>query len=329
MSQPVAVLGATGTVGQKMIAMIQQHTDFHVAEVAASERSAGKLYAEKVLWKEPLPLSKNVKKLTLKNLKDVQSPYVISALPADIAKEVEPYLAARGHHIFSNASAFRMDPNVPLLMPEINTDHLSLLSQQTTLGKIITNPNCATVFITLGLAPLKELGTIEHVAITTLQAISGAGYPGVPAMDILGNSIPNIGGAEEVKIEEETKKILGTPEKPAEFSLSVHVNRVPVQHGHSTILHVFFKESVSAQDAQALFQARAQHAPAVYCYHHQDFRPQPLYDLHAYDQRAHIGRVKQGGRPHVVGLVSMGHNLVRGAAGAALLNMEKVLPHLG
>ncbi len=325
---PVAVLGATGTVGQKIIAMIEQHPLFHVAEVAASHRSEGKKYLEACTWREPLPFPEKMASLTLKELSEVTSPFALSALPADSAKEIEPLLASKGIHVISNASAFRMQNNVPLIIPEINASHIELVKAQSTPGKIITNPNCSTVFLALGLAPLMKLGKINHVSVTTLQALSGAGYPGVPSFDLIGNVIPNIGGEEE-KIEQEANKILGEIDSPAVFDLTVHVNRVPVVHGHSISMHVFFENEVKASSVREAFEVAQRELPGAYKLHFDDFSPQPARDLTHDDQRAHIGRIKQGGNSKVVGLVSMGHNLVRGAAGAAIKNLELAQQTLG
>jgi aspartate-semialdehyde dehydrogenase len=318
----VAVLGATGTVGQKMICMLENHPLFEVAELAASEASDGKIYGDLVLWREADALPARIAKLPMKNLKDVTALYAISGLPADTAKEIEPFLANRGTHVVSNASAFRMEKNVPLLIPEINAAHLSLLNDQKTKGKIITNPNCSTVFLVMALAPLMELGTIEHVSVVTLQAISGAGYPGVSSMDILGNIIPFI-GQEEEKIETEAKKILGTAQQWNEnFSVTCHVHRVPVMHGHTVATHVMFKEKIKPEQVHQVYQKWNQKYPELFKVHTSKDRPQPLKDITNYDQRCHIGRIKQGDRDNIIGLVSQGHNLVRGAAGAALLNLE-------
>jgi aspartate-semialdehyde dehydrogenase len=325
---PVAILGATGPVGQKVISLLENHPRFYVAEVAASEGRVGKRYGDVVAWKNEYPLPRNVAELNLRPLLEVESPYVISALPAEVAREVEPALAARGRIVSSNASAFRMEANVPLLIPEVNGSHLSLLERQTGTGKIITNPNCSTVFLTSALRPLMDLGAFEHVSVVTMQALSGAGYPGVASFDLLGNVIPHIGG-EEAKIEEETKRILGTPDTPAPFSLTVHVHRVPVVHGHTIAAHVRFRHPVSVERARAAFLDWQERRPELIRFHEEIDRPQPARDLSPHEMRVHVGRLKAGGDPHVIGLISLGHNLVRGAAGAAIANLAAALDHGG
>lgn len=317
----IAILGATGTVGQKAIKMLENHPLFQVTELVASEKSTGKFYKEACLWREEGDIPERLKNTKLIDYRDVSCAYAISSLPTEIALEAEPYLANKGVHIVSNAAAFRRDSKVPLLIPEINSDHLSLIHKQNTSGKMITNPNCSTVFLALGLAPLLKFGNITHVHVVTLQALSGAGHPGVPSLDILGNIIPNIGGEEE-KIEWEIKKILGDAEKALQIPVTAHVNRVPVLHGHTVVIHVSYDKDVSVEEIKKEFCQLAKNQPELYAVYDEEFRPQPLKDITAYDQRAHIGRFKQGGDSKTIGLLSMGHNLVRGAAGAAILNLE-------
>jgi aspartate-semialdehyde dehydrogenase len=324
---PIALLGATGPVGQKAITLLENHPRFELAELAASEGSAGQIYGKRVQWKNEVECPARIATMKIKPLLEVKSQYVISALPADVALEVEPKLAARGHIVCSNASAFRMDPKVPLLIPEVNLEHLSLLKDQKTSGKILTNPNCSTVFLAGALSPLLSLGEFEHVSVVTLQALSGAGYPGVPAFDLLGNIIPHIGG-EEDKIRLETKRILGTAKKAANFGITVHVHRVPVLHGHTVAAHVQFKKPVKASQVQKIFERVAREQPDFIKVHTENDRPQPLRDLNPHDMRIHVGRIKQGDRPDTVGFISMGHNLVRGAAGAAIAILEAYLDQL-
>lgn len=284
---PVAILGATGLVGQKAIELLKTHPDFYVKE----ECSRALL--------SPL---------------ECQSPFVISALPSTVAKTIEPLLAARGQMVFSNTSAHRMDENVPILIPEINLDHLSLLEKQKTPGKIITNSNCTTAFIALALAPLLALSPINHVSAITMQALSGAGYLGPSALSALGNIIPYIPD-EETKILQETRKILSKPN----LNMLVHVHRVPVVDGHTIALHIHFDHAIE------LDQVIAQYSKEPYVLYHQNDRPQPRLDITPTDMRAHIGRLKTSSDKHTLGLIVMGHNLVRGAAGAALKNMETIL----
>ena len=326
---PVAILGATGPVGQKAITLLDQHPLFEVTELAASEGSAGHGYGERVLWKNEVPLPASMANKKIISLLDVKAKFVVSALPADVAQTVEPALAERGHIVCSNASAFRMHDDVPLVIPEINIDHFSLLANQKTTGKIITNPNCAAVFLACALAPLRSLGEFDHVSAVTMQAISGAGYPGVASFDILGNLIPYIGGAEEEKVRKETKKILGQPGKELDFGLTVHVNRVPVLHGHTVVTHVKFKTDVAVEEALRVLQEHEKKVPNYLKIYTQMDRPQPLRDITPHDMRVHIGRLKQGDRSDTIGFISMGHNLVRGAAGAAVAILEAYVQRFG
>ena len=329
---PVALLGATGPVGQKVITLLQNHPRFELKEVAASEGSVGQIYGERVQWKNEIELPRDIAAMKIKALMEVESHYVISALPADIALVVEPALAERGHVVCSNASAFRMDPTVPLLIPEVNLDHLSLLSKQSWGGKILTNPNCSTVFLAGALAPLRVLGEFDHVSVVTMQALSGAGYPGVPSFDLLGNVIPHIGGEEE-KISAETKKILGSASVAANFGVTVHVHRVPVVHGHTVAAHVRFKNAVSVDDVLKIFKSVEAKAPNFIKVHTAQDRPQPLRDLNPHDMRIHVGRIKAGdpgtGIANTIGFISLGHNLVRGAAGAAIAILDAYHESLG
>lgn len=281
---PVAILGATGLVGRKAIELLDHHPHFYVAETSSR---------------------------TLKAPLDCESPYVISALPSHIAKSIELELAARGKMIFSNTSAHRMDPNVPILIPEVNLAHLSLLDRQETPGKIITNSNCTTAFITLALAPLLKLAPINHVSAITMQALSGAGNAGPSALSALGNIIPHIPD-EETKIVRETRKILSQPK----LNMLVHVHRVPVIDGHTIALHIHFDSPID------LDEVKANYSNDPYVLYEQEDRPQPRFDIAPNDMRVHIGRLKLSPDSHTLGLIAMGHNLVRGAAGAAIKNME-------
>ena len=232
-----------------------------------------------------------------------------------------------GKIVCSNASAFRMHPQVPLIIPEVNRAHLSLLDHQVwDEGKILTNPNCSTVFLAGALAPLMALGEFEHISVVTMQALSGAGYPGVPAFDLLGNLIPHIGGEEE-KIKLETKKILGSATHPLQVGVTVHVHRVPVVHGHTVATHVRFKSPMAAEAVLKQFQKVAAENENYIKVHTAQDRPQPLRDLNQHDMRIHLGRIKQGDHPNIVGFISMGHNLVRGAAGAAIAILEAYVQH--
>lgn len=321
----VAILGATGTVGQKAIALLTRSNRFKITQLVASEERHGQRYGNIVNWREPLDsLEPQIAELTLMGFDQVTAPLVISALPSSIAEKEEPKLAQRGLHVFSNASSFRMDPDTPLLIPQINLPHLRLIDRQDTAGKIITNPNCATVFLAFGIAPLLKIGTLEHISVVTLQSTSGAGYPGVSSMDILGNLIPYIHHEEE-KIVEETKKILGGLDAPSQFSVTTHVHRVPVLYGHTVAMHLYYRESISIQAAQEQFNKWNRRYPGLYVIHEDNIRPQPLRDVKHDDHRVHIGRLKMGDRPNILGLIAMGNNLVLGAAGAAIANMDVFL----
>ncbi|MBF0363104.1 MAG: aspartate-semialdehyde dehydrogenase [Oligoflexia bacterium] len=316
----VAILGATGPVGQKAVALLQDHALFEVAEIASSPRNVGKLYGDVVSWREQATLDTNIAKIKICSSEEIKSPFVLSALPAAVAKGLEPMLASNGHHVFSNASAWRMHPNVPLMVPEINLDSFNLVSNQTTSGKIITNPNCTTVFFNLAIAPLLSIAKVKSISLVTMQAISGAGYPGVSAMDISGNVIPFIDGEEE-KIINESKKILKTF-APYDYDITVNVHRVPVLHGHTMAVHLYFNESISFENAIAAYNEWNKKYNDLFVIHQKDDRPRPAQDLTPYDYRVHVGRIRQGENKKILSLVCLGHNLVRGAAGAALRNME-------
>ncbi|WHQ46838.1 MAG: aspartate-semialdehyde dehydrogenase [Candidatus Midichloria sp.] len=321
----IAILGATGVVGQKVIALLANNPRFNIIELVASDQRIGQAFGEACDWREPImPLPEKISKIKLSSDQDLKADFIVSCLPSDIAEVLEPALAKQGKIVFSNASAFRMHENIPLLVPEINFDHLSLLRKQKTKGKIITNPNCSAVGVTIALAPLMRLGEIEHVSVVTLQSISGAGYPGVPSLDILGNTIPYI-SSEAEKITEETKRILGTAENYAEFSITTHVHRVPVMYGHTVTMHVMFKESVRSEQAIESYLAWNKKYSELFLIHNKSGRPQSTKDLAHNDMRAHIGHLRQGDKPNIIGLVCLTHNLVRGAAGAVVANIESYL----
>jgi aspartate-semialdehyde dehydrogenase len=325
MSIRVAILGATGVVGIKAIALLLNNPRFKIIELVASDQRMGQPFGKIYYSKESLVnLPEEIANIKLSNAKDLKAEFVISCLPADVAKQIEPKLASEGKIVFSNASSFRMNKDVPLLVPEINEAHLTLLRNQKTKGKIITNPNCSAVGITLALAPLIDLGEITHVSVVTLQAISGAGYPGISSLDILGNTIPHI-EEEAEKITEETKRILGSTEKPASFSVTTNVHRVPVINGHTATLHITFKENVIPDQAFKAYQNWNQKYPRLFVLHKQKNRPQSLKDLTNDDMRVHIGGLRQGDDPNILTVVALTHNLVRGAAGAVIANMEKYL----
>ncbi|HKJ84581.1 MAG TPA: aspartate-semialdehyde dehydrogenase, partial [Spirochaetia bacterium] len=233
----VAILGATGTVGQKFVRLLDRHPLFRVTELVASQRSAGQRYADVVAWKQETEMPSDVSSLVVKGLDaKLESTILFSGLDSSVAGEAEERYASLGHTVISNASNHRMDRHVPLVIPEINPDHFALVRHQQGPGAIITNSNCSSMFLAMALAPVHRAFGITQVQVTTMQAISGAGYPGVPSMDILGNVVPYIRNEEE-KLEEEVARILGTLAGdeviPAPFAVSAQCNRVAVFDGHT------------------------------------------------------------------------------------------------
>jgi aspartate-semialdehyde dehydrogenase len=333
----VGILGATGTVGQQFVALLARHPWFRLAWVAASERSAGSRYGA-LPWRGAAGLPAEAAALTVEALIPGRGPRLLfSALEARVAGEVEAAFAAAGHIVVSNARHHRMDPLVPLLVPEINPQHLGLIPLQRQArgwgGAVVTNPNCSTVFLALALAALRDFQP-ERVVVTTLQALSGAGYPGVASLDAVANVIPGIDGEAE-KIETETKKILGRFSDGGvdahPVAISAQTTRVPVVHGHLETVALALRENPSCEQVQAAFAAfagrpqelglpSAPERPLVYL--HDSDRPQPRLDVDCHRGMAvAVGRL----RPcPVMGyrFVLLGHNLIRGAAGAAILNAE-------
>jgi aspartate-semialdehyde dehydrogenase len=336
---PVAVLGATGAVGQTFVRLLDGHPWFELAEVAASERSAGKRYADATRWIEgTMPAA--VADLTVASCEPSQlrSPVVFSALDSAAAGEVEPAFARAGRVVLSNAKNYRMEPDVPLLIPEINADHLCLLDGQRRnrgwTGAIVTNSNCATMVLTIALAPLHAAFGVRGLFVATMQAVSGAGYPGVPSLDILGNVIPYIAD-EEPKIESETRKILGrrTGDRVelAEMAITAHANRVPVEHGHTVCVSMSLDRKPSLGEAveamrtwRGADEARALPSAPERAINFTDdsARPQPRRDVMlGRGMTVTVGRLRPDPVLHFK-LVAMGHNTIRGAAGASLLNAE-------
>ena len=337
---PVAVLGATGAVGQSFIRLLHDHPWFELRQLAASERSAGRTYADATRWIGGSGIPDSVRDLTVLpcDPADVSAPIVFSALDAGVAGEVEAAFARAGHLVLSNAKNFRMDQDVPLVIPEVNADHLGLLDVQRAnrgwKGGIVTNANCASIMAVMALAPLHEAFGVRRLFIATMQAVSGAGYPGVPSLDILGNVVPYIKD-EEPKIETEIQKMLGrrleTHIEHAPIKISAHANRVAVENGHTVCLSVDFEKHVDAgaalevlRDWQGDESARGlPSAPdrALVVTDAPD-RPQPRRDVDAgRGMTVTVGRVRKDPLFDVK-LVAMGHNTVRGAAGASVLNAE-------
>lgn len=340
---PVAVLGATGVVGQRFVARLARHPRFELRELCASERNAGKRFDAACAWRltsargpayggvaDRVLLPAEPSKLTSK--------VVFSALDADVARELEPALAREGRAVFSNASAHRNAPDVPLLIPEVNAAHLELLAVQRRRwsGSLICNPNCTATVLTLALAPLHQAFGVEAVSMVSLQAISGAGYPGVAALDVAGNVLPWIRG-EEDKLPIETAKMLGELRegdlRPAELALSASCTRVPVDDGHTLAVSLRLRDAPSPEQVREVWarwrplcETPLPSAPAQPLrLHLEDDRPQPKRDVEDQDGMVvHIGRW----RPcPVLGLrfVALGHNAERGAAGASVLNAELAL----
>jgi aspartate-semialdehyde dehydrogenase len=339
---PVAVLGATGMVGQRFISLLANHPWFEVKVVAGSERSKNQRYGDAATWRLPSAPPASVLDLpVIAPDDDFDAPIVFSGLPASVANDVEPLLASRGHVVLSNASSHRMAEDVPLLIPEVNPDHLALLATQQANrkwpGLLITNPNCSSVEIALALKPLYDAFGIRRFQVTTMQAISGAGYPGVASYDIVDNVVPYI-GSEEEKVESESKKLLGAFQDgvvvPAPMTISAQCNRVAVREGHMACISVELEKDASSADLVEVWRAfkpepqqrslpSAPH-PAIAVRDEQD-RPQPIFDRDAGNgMTVTVGRV----RPcPILGhkFVVLGHNTIRGAAGASVLNAELLL----
>jgi aspartate-semialdehyde dehydrogenase len=338
---PVAILGATGTVGQKFITLLADHPWFEIVQLAASAARDGKRYGDEVRWREVTPLPERIAGMRLTAMApDGQAKLAFSALDASIARDVEPAFAMAGVFVVSNASAFRMAEDVPLLIPEVNAEHLALIARQRRergwRGAIVVNPNCSTAALVTALAPLHRAFGLRTAVVATLQAASGAGYPGVPSLDLLGNVIPFIGGEEE-KIEAELRKILGRVEGErvveAEIVTSAMVHRVPVVDGHMVSASLAFDRAPTPEEAVAALRAFSgsplvaglptSPAHPVEVEDRAD-RPQSRLDLdRGRGMTVTVGRV----RPcplHHLRLVALGHNLVRGAAGAAVQNAELV-----
>jgi aspartate-semialdehyde dehydrogenase len=337
----VGILGATGMVGQQFVRLLDGHPWFKTVWLAASERSEGRSYAEAMKWRLATPPPQDVLGMRVDACTPGNGPRIVfSALDAKAAKDIEPAFAAAGHIVVSNASSFRMDPSVPLVIPEVNGDHLSLIARQRRehgwKGAIVTNPNCSTVVLSMVLAPLRQFG-LSRVMVTTLQAVSGAGYPGVPSLDILGNVIPSISGEEE-KLESETQKILGRYEReavvPHAVTVSAQTTRVPVVDGHTEAVSIEFEQRRTPADVRGAldaFRARPQElklptAPPspILCTDAAD-RPQPRLDVERENGMAvTVGRIRPCSVLHVK-LIALGHNTVRGAAGVAMLNAEMMV----
>jgi aspartate-semialdehyde dehydrogenase len=341
---PIGILGATGMVGQRYIQLLENHPWFEVAWLAASDRSSGKPYGEAAKWRLDTPLPERIANMTVAAAEPEGAPKTIFAsVDAAIAREMEPRFAAAGCAVLSNSSAFRMAPNVPLVIPEINAEHLHLIEEQPwrkeSGGYMVTNPNCSTIGLVMALKPLEERFGIEQIFVTTMQAISGAGYPGVASMDILDNVVPYIGNEEE-KMEEETLKLLGKLEghgvTPLAARISASCNRVAVVDGHTESVSIKLKKAATREEILAAWAEfdplagqglpTAPQPPVVWV--PQVDRPQPRLD-----RNRGKGMAVTVGRLRPCGLLdwkftALSHNTIRGAAGATILNAE-LLASLG
>lgn len=330
----VGVLGATGAVGQRFVELLADHPWFNLSTLAASERSAGQPYGKIVNWRLDTPFPETIGKIKVtptspKAMKDVD--LVFSALPADIAGGVENEFADAGIAVCSNASSHRMEPAIPLVVPEVNPDHLALIDVQRDSGRdgfIVTNPNCSTIMMVTALAPIRKF-PFSDIRVATMQAISGAGFAGVAAMAIYDNVVPYI-GQEEEKMESETLKIMGklkgTTIKNADFRVSASCHRVPVIDGHTMAIWIDIGESVDTlrtafRDYKPPIKGLpTQPKESIHFFDEEKDRPQPRLDrMRGNGMTVSVGRLREGIR-----FVAMGHNTIRGAAGASVLNAELI-----
>ena len=345
---PIGILGATGAVGQRYIQLLENHPWFEITWLAASDRSSGKPYAEATRWRLDTPLPARIAKMTVSPAEPDGAPKIIfAALDAAIARELEPRFANAGCAVVSNSSAYRMAANVPLVIPEINADHLHLIEEQPSRrdsgGYMVTNPNCSTIGLVMALKPIEERFGIEQIFVTTMQAVSGAGYPGVASMDILGNVVPYI-SSEEEKMEAETLKLLGKLQGqsvvPLPARVTAHCNRVAVEDGHTESVSIKLgnklgrpvtQEDILAAwaefrplDGQQLPTAPGQ--PVEWA--PESDRPQPRLDRNRGNgMTVTVGRLRPCGVLDWKFTV-LSHNTIRGAAGATILNAE-LLASLG
>jgi len=337
---PVSILGATGMVGQRFALLLDNHPWFRVVALTGSDRSIGKTYGESCRWVLAEPMPAYAREMMVQpTAPDGESVVAFSALPEDLARDAEPMYARAGKGVCSNASAFRQEPDVPILIPEVNPEHIQILETQRKLrgwkGFIVTNPNCTSTGLTMAFRPILDSFGIRRAIVVSMQALSGAGYPGVASLDILDNVLPNIGGGEEEKVESEPRKMLGTIDRekivPAPFALSAHTNRVAVSDGHLVCVSAELGRRVSPQEVRSALEA-FQSPPAVLGLpsapakaievRDEEDRPQPRKDRNAGNgMTAVVGRI----RPDPVldiKFVVLSHNTIRGAAGGALLNAE-------
>ena len=336
--QKIGILGATGMVGQRFIQLLEHHPWFEVAWLAASDKSSGKRYGDAAKWKLDTALPAYIAEMPVSPATPEGAPRIIfAALDSDIARELEPKFAAAGCAVISNSSAFRMQEDVPLVIPEVNADHLPLLENQSwrkqSGGYIVTNPNCCAIGLVLALKPLEEHFGIESLFVTTMQAVSGAGYPGVASLDILGNVVPYI-KSEEEKLQEETLKLLGSLKgsriEMLDARVSAHCNRVPVEDGHMESVSIKLRRPATREQILAAWSEfkplAGQNLPTAPAqpveFAAADDRPQPRLDrMRGNGMASTVGRL----RPCSLldwKFTVLSHNTIRGAAGAALLNAE-------
>ncbi|MGB6974395.1 MAG: aspartate-semialdehyde dehydrogenase [Terracidiphilus sp.] len=342
---PIGILGATGMVGQRFIQLLEHHPWFEVAWLAASDRSSGKPYGEAARWRLDTPLPERIARIAVSPADPAGAPRIVfAALDASIACEMEPRFANAGCAVISNSSAYRMAANVPLVIPEINADHLHLIEEQPSRkqsgGYMVTNPNCSTIGLVMALKPIEERFGIEQIFVTTMQAVSGAGYPGVASMDILGNVVPYI-PSEEEKMEAETLKLLGRFENgsvvPLPARVSASCNRVAVEDGHTESVSIklgnTLGRAVTKEDILAAwdeFRPLAGHALPTAPAQPIEFAPQPDRPQPRLDRNRGRGMAVTVGRLRPCNLLDwrftvLSHNTIRGAAGAAILNAELLL----
>jgi aspartate-semialdehyde dehydrogenase len=341
---PIGILGATGMVGQRYIQLLENHPWFEIAWLGASDRSSGKPYGEAAKWRLDSPMPERISRMTVSPAEPEGAPKIVFAsVDAAIAREMEPAFAQAGCAVISNSSALRMEANVPLVIPEVNADHLHLIEEQPwrkeSGGYVVTNPNCSTIGLVMALKPLEERFGIEQIFVTTMQAISGAGYPGVASMDILDNVVPYI-GSEEEKMEAETLKLLGRLDAgtvaPLGAKISAHCNRVSVIDGHTECVSVKLGRAAQREE---ILETWAEFRPLAgrdlpfapdqpVEWTAQNDRPQPRLDRNrGRGMTVTVGRL----RPCNLldwKFVLLSHNTVRGAAGATILNAE-MLASLG
>jgi aspartate-semialdehyde dehydrogenase len=336
---PVGVLGATGAVGQKFVTLLEDHPWFELTELAASDRSAGKSYKEAAVWRQYKPIPERLKATTVKPCEPaLDCRVVFSGLDSSVAGEIEESFARAGYIVLSNSKNHRMDKDVPLLVPEINPEHLDLIKVQRErrgwTGAIVTNPNCSTIGLVMALAPIHRAFGVKRVIVVTMQALSGAGYPGLSAIDMLGNVIPFIGG-EEDKIETEPLKIMGALDgdgiRFADCRISAHTNRVFVEDGHMECVSLELEKKATPDEVaevlarfsslpQELKLPSAPERPVIVT--DERNRPQPRFDRDAGNgMSAVVGRIREC-PVFDIRLVVLSHNTIRGAAGAAILNAE-------